>query len=124
MMKAAKKLCLATLLTLGFAAPVLAECVLPKQPSAPPSGAKATQEEMVAAMRASRQFDADVKTYQACLNTETESMIAALGDKASESDITRIKVKQDTKANDAYQAATKVADAFNVELRAFKAKAK
>ena len=123
-MKIVRHFCLTATLSLSLAVPALAECVLPKQPEAPPSGAKATQEEMVAAMRASRQFDTDIKAYQACIDNETESMIAALGDKASESDIARIKLKQDTKVREAGEASVKAADAVNKEIRAFKAKAK
>jgi hypothetical protein len=121
-MKLAKNVCIAAVLSLSFAAPVLADCAYPKKPVDPPSGAKATQEEMVAAMKASRQFDADVKGYQECLNTETEAMIAKLGDQAKPEEIERVKIKQNTKANAAFEDATKVADAFNAQLRAFKAK--
>ncbi len=121
-MKFAKKFCVAALLSLTCAGPVLADCAYPKKPSDPPSGAKASQEEMVAAMKATKQFDADVKTYQACLATETESMIAALGSKASAEEIKRVKDKQDLKFNSAYEDAQKYAEAFNVQLRAFKAK--
>ncbi len=123
-MKVAMQFVIAAILSLSVTAPVLAECTLPKQPSTPPSGAKATQEEMVAAMRASRQFDVDIKAYQACIDTETESMIAALGDKASDADISRIKLKQDTKVREAGEASVKAADAVNKEIRAFKAKTK
>ena len=119
-----QRFCMAGLLSIGLVAPVLAECTLPTQPAPPPNGTKATQEEMVAAMRASKQFDADIKAYQACIDTETANMIAALGDKASEADIARIKVKQDTKVREAGEASIKVADAVNKEIRAFKAKAK
>lgn len=122
MMKFANKLCMAAVFSLICAAPVLAECTYPKKPSDPPSGTKASQEEMVAAMKATKQFDADVKAYQACLDTETDAMIAALGDKATAEDIKRVKDKQTLKANTAYEDATKVAEAFNVQLRAFKAK--
>jgi hypothetical protein len=122
-MKLAKKFSVAVLLSLGCAATTLAaDCAYPKKPASPPNGKTATQEEMVAAMKASRQFDADVKTYQACVNTETEEMIAKLGDKASADEIEKIKSKQDKKANEAYEEATKVAEAFNVQLRAYKAK--
>ncbi|MGD9842389.1 MAG: hypothetical protein AB7F79_10190 [Steroidobacteraceae bacterium] len=121
-MKLAKNFCIAALLSLGVVAPVLAECAYPTKPGAPPSGAKATQEEMVVAMKASRQFDTDVKNYQACLNTETEAMIAALGDNPSEAAIKDIKAKQDMKFSAAYNDAVRVTEAFNVQLRAFKAK--
>ena len=121
-MNIAKKLCMAAAFSLIGAAPALAECAYPKKPVDPPSGAKATQEEMVAAMKATRQFDADVKTYQSCLDTETETMLNDLGSKATAEDIKRIKDKQSLKANTAYEEAAKVAEAFNVQLRAFKAK--
>lgn len=122
-MTIAKKLCIAAAFSLMGTAPVLAaDCVYPKKPVDPPNGAKATQDEMVGAMKATRQFDADVKAYQACLDTETEAMLNALGSKATAEDIKRVKDKQTLKANTAYEEAAKVAEAFNVQLRAFKAK--
>jgi hypothetical protein len=121
-MKIAKQLCMAGLFSLLSAAPVLADCAYPKKPADPPNGAKATQEEMIAAMKATRQFDADVKTYQACLDSDTETMLNALGDDATAEEINRVKNKQSLKANTAYEDAAKVADAFNVQLRAYKAK--
>lgn len=121
-MNIAKKLCMAAVFSLIGAAASAAECTYPKKPSDPPSGAKASQDEMVAAMKATRQFDADVKAYQACLDTETEAMLNALGSKATAEDIKRVKDKQTLKANTAYEEAAKVAEAFNVQLRAFKAK--
>ncbi len=121
-MKLAKNFCLAVVLSLGCAAAMAADCVAPKKPANPPDGKKATQEEMVVAMRESKQFDADVKAYQACLNTETEEMIVALGVDAKLEAIERVKSRQNKKADDAFEDATKVADAFNVQLRAFKTK--
>ncbi len=121
-MKSAKKLCMVAALSVLGAAPALANCAYPKKPSDPPNGAKATQEEMVAAMKATRQFDADAKAYQACLDSETETMLNALGDKATPEDIKRVKDKQALKANTAYEEAAKIAEAFNVQLRAFKSK--
>ena len=124
-MKPAALFLLTAISILSLSTPVFAdECVMPEQPSPPPSGAKATQEEMVSAMRASRQFDAAVKVYQTCIDAETEKMIAQLGDKASETDINRVRERQNNKVRDAGAAAVKAADAFNVELRAFKAKSK
>lgn len=123
-MNIAKKLSMAAVFTVLGAAPGLAaaECAYPKKPVDPPNGAKASQEEMVAAMKATRQFDADVKAYQACLDSETETMLNDLGNKATADDIKRIKDKQSLKANTAYEEAAKVAEAFNVQLRAFKTK--
>ncbi|MGC3982035.1 MAG: hypothetical protein QM808_12300 [Steroidobacteraceae bacterium] len=127
-MKVANKLCMIAAFSLIAAAPAMAECTYPKKPSDPPKGAEAAKrgdeglKEMIAAQKATKQFDADVKTYQSCLSTETESMISALGDKASAEDIKRVKDKQDLKFNSAYEDAQKYAEAFNVQLRAYKAK--
>lgn len=122
-MNVAKKLCVGAVVSLlGAASALAAECAYPKKPVDPPNGAKATQDEMVAAMKATRQFDADVKAYQACLDSETETMLNALGSQATAADIKRVKDKQTLKANTAYEEAAKVAEAFNVQLRAFKAK--
>ena len=121
-MNIAKRVCMAAVIGLLGVAPVLADCAYPKAPADPPNGAKATQDEMVAAMKATRQFDADVKAYQACLDSDTEAMLNALGAKATAEEIKRIKDKQVLKANTAFEEAAKVAAAFNVELRAFKAK--
>lgn len=121
-MKFANQLCATAVLSLLCAVPAMADCTYPKKPSDPPNGAKATQDEMVAAMKATRQFDADVKTYQACLDAETEAMLNALGDQAKAEDIKRVKDKQTLKANTAYEDAAKIAAAFNEQLRAFKAK--
>lgn len=121
-MKLAKNFCLALALSLTCAVPVLADCVYPKKPSDPPNGSKATQEEMVAAMKTTKQYDADVKTYLACLDTETDSLISALGGDAKPEAIQQVKNKQNLKHNAAIDDLQKYADAFNVQLRAFKAK--
>jgi hypothetical protein len=121
-MKFANTLCTTVVLSLLCATSALAECAFPKKPSDPPDGAKATQDEMIAAMKATKQFDADVKNYQACVDAETEAMLNALGDQAKPEDIKRIKSKQALKSNTAYDEAAKVAAAFNEQLHAFKAK--
>lgn len=113
---------LAMVLSLMGAMPAWADCVYPKRPDDPPSGAKATQQEMIAAMKATRQFDADVKEYQACLDTETETILNALGDRATSEEIKRVKDKQTLKAVAAYEDAAKVAEAFNQQLRLYKSK--
>ncbi|MGE3531907.1 MAG: hypothetical protein AB7I12_08955 [Steroidobacteraceae bacterium] len=113
---------MAALLSLMTIAPALAECIYPKKPDDPPNGAKATKEEMITAMKATRQFDADVKAYQACLDMETETILNSLGDKATPEEIKRVKDKQSLKATAAYEDAARVAEAFNAQLRAFKSK--
>lgn len=121
-MKLAKTFCLAALLSLSCAVPVLADCAYPKKPSDPPNGAKATQDEMVAAMKVTKQYDADVKTYLTCLDSETDSMVSALGSDAKPEAVQQVKNKQNLKHNAAIDDLQKYADAFNTQLRAFKSK--
>ena len=121
-MKFVKTFCLAAALSLSCAIPAMADCTYPKKPSDPPNGAKATQEEMVAAMKATKQYDADVKAYLACLDTETDSLISALGSDAKPEQIQQVKSKQNLKHNAAIDDLQKYADGFNTQLRAYKAK--
>src|SRR6267154_1596120 len=121
-MKFVKTFCLAALLSLSCAVPVLADCTYPKKPSDPPNGAKTTQEEMVAAMKITKQYDVDVKSYLNCLDTETDSLVNALGADAKPEAVQQVKNKQNLKHNAAIDDLQKYADTFNLQLRAFKAK--
>lgn len=121
-MKFAKTFCLAAALSLSGAGLAMADCAYPKKPSDPPNGAKATQEEMVAAMKVTKQYDADVKSYLSCLDGETDSLLKGLGTDAKPEAIQQVKSKQDLKHNAAVEDLQKYADAFNVQLRAFKGK--
>lgn len=103
-------------------APVFADCTYPKKPTDPPDGGKATQEQMLDAQRATKQFNADVSAYLECLDKETDSMIGELGPDAKPEQIQKVKSKQAMKHNAAVDDLQKQADAFNKSLRAFKSK--
>jgi hypothetical protein len=138
-MKIAKQLCMAAatgaLVSVLSAAPTLAECTYPKKPADPPNGAQlakrdveAAQQgsadrpgraEMAAALKLFKQYDAEVKTYADCMNSETETMLNALGDKATTADIKRVKDKQDLKTQAAFDEEIKVADAFAEQRKAY-----
>ncbi len=134
-MNIAKQLCTAAVFSLLSAAPTLAECTYPKKPADPPSGAKLAKrdveaakqgstektglKEMKAALDTFKQYDADVKAYSDCLNVETEAMLNALGDKATASDIKRVKDKQDLKFQVALDEELKVSAAYTAERQAY-----
>lgn len=103
-------------------APAFADCAYPKKPSDPPDGAKATQEQMLEAQRATKQFNADVETYLACLEKETDALVSELGPDAKPEQIQKVKSKQAMKHNAAVDDLQQHADAFNKSLRAYKTK--
>lgn len=96
---------------------VKAECVYPKAPAVVPSGATASEPEMVAAMKAFKSYDSDVNSYGACLDQEAKER-SVTGTAQS----LQLKTLQAKKLNAAVadlQVKTKV---FNEQVRAFKAR--
>lgn len=107
-----------------FAAPAFANCVYPKGPERIPDGNTSTLQDMLAAQKAVKQFDADVGAYQKCLEDEHAATLARDGDKLSEDqkkERQRILVqKQNAAADEAQSVATR----FNEQVRIFQQKNK
>jgi len=104
------------LIALGVG-PAFADCTAPDETKvAIPSGAQATRDEMIAAQTAVRAFDAAVAAYSDCLKQDEAAQIAAGGDKA------KVHAELVKLNNDAVMKLQMIADKFNEELRAFKAK--
>jgi hypothetical protein len=99
-----------------------AECAIPDGKVDIPNGSKATKDEMVAAQRAVKAFDAAVKTYTECLKTEQDAAIAAGGDQMTQEDHDKVVAKFVERSNAQVDRVQKIADKFNAELRAYKAK--
>jgi hypothetical protein len=92
----------------------LADCQAPEGTVQIPNGAAATRDEMVAAQKAVKAYDNAVRAYSACLEQEQHAKVGAdrgvLADeysRRSEAEVDKLE---------------KLADKFNVELRAFKAR--
>jgi hypothetical protein len=99
---------LAALLATGAAQ---AACIYPRAPDNIPDGRTATMDQMVAAQKAVKQFDA-------CLTMELEALMADPGlDEARKAELAEMQVKKNNAAVDEAQA---VADRFNEQVRAFK----
>ena len=93
-----------------------ADCPVPDSAVLIPDGNTATRDEMIAAQKAIKTFDAAVKAYADCMQQEEDAKVAAGADKAK----TNAQYAKLTNAQvDKLQA---IADKFNIELRAFKAK--
>ena len=117
-MKFARALCYGAL-TLTLAMPVMADCVYPKKPADPPSGATSTKEDMLAAKAVTMKYVDDVKTYLTCLDSDADAAIAALGADHKPEQEEPIKNKRDLKYSAAEDTMLKYKDSFNTELRAY-----
>lgn len=103
-------------LSLLCAGPAFADCAVPENNVQIPDGSTATKAEMIAAQKAVQAYDAAVKQYSECLQQEQQEKIDAGGDKVKLQ-------KQYAELNNAQvEKVQQLADKFNVELKAYKAK--
>ena len=93
-----------------------AECAYPKAPAAIPNGATASEQEMVGAMQAFKAYDADVKTFGACLEQETKEKSAGTAQ------LMQLKTMQSKKLNAAVDELQAKAKEFNEQVRVYKAR--
>jgi hypothetical protein len=94
-----------------------ADCPYPKAPAQIPSGSTATEQEMIAAMHAFKAYNEEVTAFQACLDNESKEKSAA-GVQTMQ-----FKAMQAKKAAAAAEELEQKANAFNEQVRIFKAKA-
>jgi hypothetical protein len=111
-----------TLLAALAAAPVYADCTPPNNDVKIPDGATATKDQMLAAQHAIKDADAAIATFSDCLRAEQDAKIAAGGDKLTDADKLKISTEYVNRQNVEVEKLQKLADQFNVELRAYKAK--
>jgi hypothetical protein len=118
-----------TLAALLASSHVYAACVYPKAPEKIPDGATATKDEMIAAQKAVKAYNDDIKTYTDCLKAETADTMKADAKKPEKERMTKeqkdeldkVTVQKNNAAVDEAQALT---DRFNEQIRAFNAKGK
>ena len=104
------------------AAPAYADCPPPNNVVKIPDGATASKEEMLAAQHAIKDNDAAIAAFTDCLRAEQDAKIAAGGDKLTDADKLKISAEYVNRQNVEVEKLQKLADRFNVELRAYKAK--
>jgi hypothetical protein len=112
-------------LALGCVSVARAECVYPKSPDAPPNGATATLQEMIAAKHAFDAYNTAMNTYLDCLNLEMD--VAAPKDPSKLTPDDRKLADQQQriltqKHNAAFDELQAVIGRFNEQLRIFKAR--
>lgn len=123
-MKALFSLALLAALAAGTA---YADCKAPAAPRKLPSGKTATEEQMVAAHKAVKEFDTATNDYIACLQTEGEAEIAKLmqteaDPKKQEKQKEKISAAVVKKQNAAVDKDKALAARFNDQVKAFKAR--
>jgi len=111
-----------SLLAAVIAAPAFADCTAPTIAITVPDGSKASMEQMLATQHAIRDSDADVQKFVDCLKTEQDARIAAGGDKMKDEEKVKISAEYVNRQNVVAGQLQKIADQFNVEVRAYKAK--
>jgi hypothetical protein len=112
---------IALVLTGGLAAAQANACDYPKDPKKFPNGNSATKDEMVEAKKSVVQYNEDMKVYLDCLDKEVTDKLASMPN-ATEKEKADIQKKTDQKHDAAVIKLQSVADDFNVQLRAYKAK--
>ena len=105
------------------AGPAYAACTYPKAPDKVPDGNTATLQDMLESQKAVKQFDAEVTSYQGCLEAEHKAALAADATLTEEQKAERAKIvaqKHNAAADDAQAAA----DKLNAQIRVYKEKNK
>jgi len=116
---------LTLVLVFGTAAHAQATCTYPRAPDAPPDGATATKEQMVAAAQDNKRYNTEMNSYLDCLKLEMEAATPkdpkklTADEKKKADDQQKILVQ---KNNAAVDELTAVVGRFNEQLKIYKAK--
>jgi hypothetical protein len=112
---------------LGSAAHSQATCTYPHAPDAPPDGATATKEQMIAASQDFKRYNSEMNSYLDCIKLEMDSAVPK--------DTSKLSADEKKKADEHQKMLTQKNNAavdelqanvgkFNEQLKIYKAKAK
>jgi len=117
-----KKLITPTLsVLLLLAAPFAFACQYPDKPSVPP-GATASKDDMIAASRAVKAYQAKMIEYRECIDSEGKEQIAQLAEPA-EDEANNLRANINKKYNASIEEEELIVARFNEAVRDYKAKA-
>ena len=111
---------------LGSAAHSQASCSYPKSPDAPPDGATATKEQMIAGKHDFDRYNSEMNAYLDCLKLEMDSAVPkdvsklSADEKKKAADNAKMLTQKNNAAVDELQANV---GRFNEQLKIYKAKA-
>lgn len=87
-----------------------------------PDGATATKEEMINGQSAVKSFMTAMEEYLSCIEAEEAAAVLALGDDVDEETTRRRNEIFNEKYNGAVEEMNRVAEEFNIQVRAYKAR--
>jgi hypothetical protein len=105
----------------------LADCVYPKSPNAPPDGATATKDQMIAASQDFKRYNADMNAYLECIKLEMDAAEPKDASKLTADEKKKIAEQHNMlaqKNNAAVDELQAVVGRFNEQLKIYKAKNK
>jgi hypothetical protein len=117
---------LTLVIALGTAAHANAACSYPKSPDAPPDGATATKDQMVAAAQDFKRYNGEMNTYLDCLKLEMDAATPkdpsklSADEKKKADEQSKLLAQKNNAAVDELQANV---GRFNEQLKIYKAKA-
>ena len=117
---------LTLVIALGTAAHANAACSYPKSPDAPPDGATATKDQMVAAAQDFKRYNGEMNTYLDCLKLEMDAATPkdpsklSADEKKKADQQSKMLAQKNNAAVDELQANV---GRFNEQLKIYKAKA-
>jgi hypothetical protein len=116
------KALLAIALTAALSGAAYADCPYPAAPTNLPDGRTATMEDMLAGQKAVKEYQKAIDVYVACIDKELDDKIAAGGDSLKPQQKTDLQKMEAQKHNAAVDQEQSVADRFNEQVKAFKAR--
>lgn len=107
---------------LVFSTSAWADCTYPRAPGKMPDGNTAPREELLAAKKLVDQYNAEMNTYLECIKTEHDQAVAKGGSSLSEEQKQQMAAMYTQKNDAAVDELTAVAERFNEQVRAYRAK--
>ncbi len=105
-----------------LAAAAITDCHLPAEPAAPPDGTSATRDQMLAAQRAMKAYDAATTAYTVCVDAATRSVLTRFQNVVPASELRAASAFGTKVHNSAVDRDQFLADRFNRQLRTFLAR--
>jgi len=112
----------AAALTALMAGSVHADCPYPAPPEKIPDGNTASLSEMVTVKKQVSDYDAAISVYLDCIKKEHDDAVAKGGDKMTDKQKEDLEHMETSRHNAAVAKLQDVADRFNEQVRAYKAK--
>jgi hypothetical protein len=116
------KAILAITVTAALSGAAYADCPYPAAPTNLPDGRTATMEDMLAGQKTVKDYQKSIDVYVACIDKELDDKIAQGGDSLKPQQKTDLQKMEAQKHNAAVDQEQTVADRFNEQVKAFKAR--